>query len=52
MNVFIDTLLDYYRSGEMFILDLQLPVYEQNEELEPEIKPGLEKHCKLIMHLI
>lgn len=34
----IDTLINYYKTGEMFIIDLQLPIYEKNEELEPEIK--------------
>lgn len=37
-EIFIEDLINYYKSGEMFIVDLQLPVYEKNEELEPEIK--------------
>lgn len=37
-EISIDTLLDYYKSKEPFIIDLQLPVYEKNDELEPEVK--------------
>ena len=43
----IDQLIDYYKSGEMFVIDLQLPVYEQNEELEPEIKAWMRETMKI-----
>lgn len=37
-EISIDTLLEYYKTKEPFIIDLQLPVYEKNDELEPEVK--------------
>lgn len=37
-EISIDTLLEYYKSQEPFIIDIQMPVYEKNEELEPEVK--------------
>lgn len=46
-RISIDMLLDYYRTGEMFILDLQLPVYEQNEELEPEMKAWIRETLQI-----
>lgn len=43
----IDTLINYYKTGEMFIIDLQLPIYEKNEELEPEIKAWKRETMKI-----
>lgn len=43
----IDTLLEYYQSGEMFIIDLRLPVYDQNEELEPEMKAWIRETIQI-----
>jgi hypothetical protein len=34
----IDVLLEYHKTKEPFIIDLQMPIYDQNEELEPEVK--------------
>lgn len=46
-EILIDQLLDYYKTGEMFVIDLQLPVYEQNDELEPEIKAWMRETIKI-----
>lgn len=46
-EIFIEDLIDYYKSGEMFIIDLQLPIYEKNEELEPEIKGWIRETTKI-----
>jgi len=43
----IDQLIEYYQSGEMFIIDLQLPIYDQNEELEPEVNSWIIETMKL-----
>lgn len=37
-EIFIEDLISYYKNGDVFIIDLQLPIFEQNEELEPEVK--------------
>lgn len=46
-EISIDQLIEYYQSGEMFIIDLQLPVYDQNEELEPEINSWIIETMKI-----
>ena len=46
-EITIDQLIEYYQSGEMFVIDLQLPVYEQNEELEPEVKAWMRETIKI-----
>lgn len=46
-EIFIEDLINYYKSGEIFIIDLQLPVYEKNEELEPEIKAWKRETTKI-----
>lgn len=43
----IDQLIEYYHSGEMFIIDMQLPIYDQNEELEPEVNSWIIETMKL-----
>lgn len=43
----IDELIGYYKNKEMFIIDLQLPIYDQNEELEPEIKAWIRETNKI-----
>lgn len=48
-DIDIDTLIDYYKTGEMFIIDLQLPVYEKNDELESEIKAWKRETMKINM---
>lgn len=45
--IVIDQLINYYKTGEMFIIDLQLPIYDQNEELEPEIKAWISETMKI-----
>ena len=37
-EISIDTLIGYHKTKEPFIIDIQLPVYEHNDELEPEVK--------------
>lgn len=37
-EISIETLLEYHKTKEPFIIDIQLPIYEKNEELEPEVK--------------
>ena len=46
-EIYIDDLIAFYKSGEMFIIDLQLPIYEKNEELEPEIKSWIRETTKI-----
>ena len=46
-EIYIDDLIAFYKSGEMFIIDLQLPIYEKNEELEPEIKSWIRETSKI-----
>lgn len=46
-EIYIDDLIGFYKSGEMFIIDLQLPIYEKNEELEPEIKSWIRETSKI-----
>jgi hypothetical protein len=46
-EIFIDDLIDFYKSGDMFIIDLQLPIYEKNDELEPEIKAWIRETTKI-----
>lgn len=46
-EIYIDDLIDFYKNGEMFIIDLQLPIYEKNEELEPEIKSWIRETTKI-----
>jgi hypothetical protein len=46
-EIYIDDLIAFYKSGEMFIIDLQLPIYEKNEELEPEIKSWIRETNKI-----
>ena len=46
-EIFIEDLINYYKNGEMFIIDLQLPVFEKNEELEPEIKSWIRETSKI-----
>lgn len=46
-EISIDQLIGYYKSGEMFIVDLQLPIYDQNEELEPEINSWIIETMKI-----
>lgn len=46
-EIFIEDLINYYKSGDIFIIDLQLPVYEKNEELEPEIKAWKRETAKI-----
>lgn len=46
-EIFIDELISYYKNGDMFVIDLQLPVYDQNEELEPEIKAWIRETTKI-----
>ena len=46
-EIMIDQLLEYYKTGEMFVIDLQLPVYERNEELEPEVKAWMRETMKI-----
>jgi hypothetical protein len=46
-EIYIDDLTAFYKSGEMFIIDLQLPIYEKNEELEPEIKSWIRETNKI-----
>ena len=46
-EITIDELIGYYKSSEMFIIDLQLPIYDQNEELEPEIKAWIRETYKI-----
>lgn len=46
-DIYIDDLIGFYKSGEMFIIDLQLPIYEKNEELEPEIKSWIRETSKI-----
>lgn len=46
-EIYIDDLIGFYKSGEMFIIDLQLPIYEKNEELEPEIKSWIRETNKI-----
>lgn len=43
----IDTLIDYYKNRDMFIVDLQLPLYDKNEELEGEIKSLIRETLKI-----
>lgn len=43
----IDTLIDYYKNGDMFILDIQLPVYEHNDILESEVKSWIKETLKI-----
>ncbi len=43
----IDTLIEYYQSGEMFIVDLQLPLYDKDDDLEPEIKAWIRETIKI-----
>ena len=46
-EIYIDDLIGFYKSGEMFIIDIQLPIYEKNEELEPEIKSWIRETSKI-----
>lgn len=47
-EIYIDDLIGFYKSGEMFIIDLQLPEYDKdNEELEPEIKSWIRETSKI-----
>ncbi len=46
-EIFIDDLISYYKNGDMFIIDLQLPIYEKNEELETEIKTWIRETTKI-----
>lgn len=46
-RISIDTLIEYYKRKEMFIIDLQLPIYDQNEELEPEINSWIIETMKI-----
>jgi hypothetical protein len=46
-EISIDQLIEYYQSGEMFIIDLQLPIYDQNEELEPEVNSWIIETLKI-----
>ncbi len=46
-EIFIEDLINFYKSGEMFIIDIQLPIYEKNEELEPEIKGWIRETSKI-----
>lgn len=46
-EIFIDDLIDFYKGGDMFIIDLQLPIYEKNDELEPEIKAWIRETTKI-----
>lgn len=46
-EITIDELIGYYQSGEMFVIDLQLPVYDKDEELEPEVKAWMKETIKI-----
>lgn len=46
-RISIDELIKYFQTGEMFIIDLQLPIYDQNEELEPEINSWILETLKI-----
>lgn len=46
-RISIDELIRYFQTGEMFIIDLQLPIYDQNEELEPEINSWILETLKI-----
>ena len=46
-EIYIEDLINYYKNGEMFIIDLQLPIFEKNEELEPEIKGWIRETSKI-----
>ena len=49
----IDTLIDYYKNGEIFILDIQLPVYEHNDILETEVKTSFKfEKCSITNHIV
>lgn len=43
----IDELIGYYQSGEMFVIDIQLPIYDKDEELEPEVKAWMKETIKI-----
>jgi hypothetical protein len=43
----IDTLIDYYKRKQMFIIDLQLPLYDKDEDLETEVKSWIKETLKI-----
>lgn len=43
----IDPLIRYYQTGEMCILNLQLPTYNQNDVLESEIRSWLSETARI-----
>jgi hypothetical protein len=46
-EIYIDDLIDFYKNGEMFIIDLQLPIYEKMRNLSLRLSHGFVKRQKL-----
>ena len=46
-EISIDELLEYHTTQEPFIIDIQLPIYEKNEDLEPEVKAWIRETIRI-----
>ena len=46
-EISIDELLEYHTTQEPFIIDMQLPIYEKNEVLEPEVKAWIRETIRI-----